>query len=374
MSDPLRLVQVGAGLMGQWWLRTLVAHSDVQLVGLVDLDPDQARRALAAVGRPEVPVARTVGELGDRGAAALLDAVVPAAHHRVNTEALLSGLDVLTEKPLAESVAESLSMAAAAEVSGRLLMVSQSRRYFRAVGALRRQLAALGPLQALGCHFAREVHLEGFRELMAEPLLVDMAIHQMDLARLLTRSEPVSVYAESHNPPWSWFSGGATAHLVAEFADGARFVYSGTFVGPGRQTSWNGEWQLAAEHGSVSWDGDAAPVATRGDGTRLPAEMGQEPEQIEGSLGEFVHAVRTGQPPQSEVHDNVMSVAMVETAVRSATEHRRVTVAEVLDDGYARALAAETRPEVRDALAAWPSVHEVVGRPRSPSASTTRRP
>ena len=45
MSEPLRLIQVGAGGMGRAWLRTIAANPSVQLVGLVDLDVEVARAA-----------------------------------------------------------------------------------------------------------------------------------------------------------------------------------------------------------------------------------------------------------------------------------------------------------------------------------------
>ena len=70
----------------------------------------------------------------------------PAETHAVLVKAAIErGCPVRCEKPLAETVRECLQMAAASEVSGKLLMVSQSRRYFRAVAAFQRQLAELGP-------------------------------------------------------------------------------------------------------------------------------------------------------------------------------------------------------------------------------------
>ncbi len=122
-------------------------------------------------------------------------------------DALLRGLPVLCEKPLAETVRECLTMVAAAEVSGKLLMVSQSRRYFRTGEAFGRQLAELGAVGSLSCEFFKAPRFGGFREQMAEPLLVDMAIHQFDLARKLIGTEPLSVYCDSYNPEWSWFDG-----------------------------------------------------------------------------------------------------------------------------------------------------------------------
>ena len=363
VPEPLRLVQVGAGGMGRTWLRTLAGNPDVRLVGLVDLDADVARRAAEEEGHAGVVVATTLEGLAlEEPADALVNVTVPVAHHAVTTGALRAGLPVLSEKPLAETVAEGLSMVAAAEVADRLVMVSQSRRYWRHLAALRRQVARLGTLGTVTCEFFKAPRFGGFREEMAQPLLVDMAIHQLDLARDLTGAEPVSVYCESYNPPWSWFGGHAAAEVVVELEGGVRFAFSGSWCSPGLETSWNGRWRVSGEAGTATWDGDGVPEAELADGTRVPAEVGDEPEQIAGSLAEFVAAVRDGTVPSGEVHANVLSLAMVEAATRSADERRRITIAEVLDDAYAAALAAETDDAVRDRLRSWPSVHAAVGR------------
>jgi hypothetical protein len=65
--------------------------------------------------------------------------------------------------------------------------------------------------------------------------------------------------------------------------------------------------------------------------------------------------------PVSEVHRNVMSLAMVEGAIRSAQTGQRTVLANLLDGAYEHAFAMERRPELRAALASWPSVHEVIG-------------
>ncbi|GAA1553026.1 Gfo/Idh/MocA family oxidoreductase [Kribbella lupini] len=347
MPEPLRLVQVGAGGMGRAWLRTIAANHDVVLAGLVDLDPDVARTAAAEHGYADVPVATSLDELAVE-ADAVVDVTVPAAHPTVSINALLRGLPVLCEKPLAETVRECLPMVAASEVSGKLLMVSQSRRYFRAGTAFGRQLAELGPVGTLSCEFFKAPHFAGFRERMAEPLLVDMAIHQFDLARKLIGAEPVSVYCESYNPDWSWFDGNAAANAIFTFANGTRFAFTGSWCAPGQETSWNGRWRAVTAAGTATWDGENPPVSEG-----LGAELPDEPEEIAGSLAEFVAAVRSGGTPQSEVHSNVISVAMVEAAVQSAARGVPVRIADVVAAAFTEALDTVQQPELLAALKAW---------------------
>ncbi|TDO68088.1 putative dehydrogenase [Kribbella sp. VKM Ac-2571] len=360
MPEPLRLLQVGAGGMGRAWLRTIAANPDVVLAGLVDLDVDVARAAADEHGFGDVPVAASLGELADR-ADAVIDVTVPLAHPTVSVDALLRGLPVLCEKPLAETVRECLQMVAASEVSGKLLMVSQSRRYFRAVAAFQRQLAELGPIGTLSCEFYKAPHFGGFRERMAEPLLVDMAIHQFDLSRKLIGSEPVSVYCESYNPSWSWFDGNAAASAIFRYADGTRFSFTGSWCAVGLETSWNGRWRASTPGGTATWDGDNGPVAELASGEALPAVMADEPQEIAGSLVEFVDAVRSSTIPQSEVHSNVVSIAMVEAAVLSANTGVPVRVADVIAAAYNEALATTQDAALHAALKAWPNPLKAVG-------------
>ncbi|MFF0340236.1 Gfo/Idh/MocA family protein [Kribbella sp. NPDC004875] len=360
MPEPLRLLQAGAGGMGRAWLRTIAANPDVVLAGLVDLDVDVARAAADEHGFGDVPVAASIDELAGQ-ADALIDVTVPQAHPVVSVRALQLGLPVLCEKPLAETVRECLGMVAASEVTGKLLMVSQSRRYFRAIAAFERQLAELGPIGTLTCEFYKAPHFSGFRERMAEPLLVDMAIHQFDLSRKLIGSEPVSVYCDSHNPSWSWFDGNAAASAVFTYVDGTRFTFTGSWCADGLETSWNGRWRASTPGGTATWDGDNAPIAEHKSGDALPAELGDEPEEIAGSLVEFVDAVRSSTTPQSEVHSNVISIAMVEAAVRSANTGVPVRIADVITDAYDEALATIQDPALHAALKAWPNPLKAVG-------------
>lgn len=357
---PVRLLLVGAGGMGRRWVGAVAAVGGAELAGIVDLDAEAASKAAALaaeLGLGRVPTGTGVSELAAAtGAEAVLDVTVPPAHHPVTTEALFAGLPVLGEKPAAQTVAETLSLAAAAEVTGELFMVSQSRRYNRRFARLRALAHALGEIGSVTHTFAKAPRFGGFRDAMEQPLLVDMAIHQFDMSRALLGRDPVSVYCESYNPPWSWYAGDAAANAVFEFEGGVRFAYSGSWCAPGAETSWNGDWRVSAADGTALWDGDHRPTAERGDGAAVEVPGPEDGiEDVEGALAEFVAALRGGPVPQGEVHDNVVSLAMVEAAVRSAETGRRVRLADVFEEAHRAAVAAETRDEVRARLRAWSS-------------------
>lgn len=356
-GGELRVVQVGAGEMGRAWLRTVAESSDVELVGIVDLDLDAARAGAAAAGLPDLPVDRDLAQLVERTSPdAVLDVTVPVAHHPVTMQALRLGLPVLGEKPAAQTVAEALSLTAAAEVTGELFMVSQSRRYNDQLVALRAHAGLLGDVGMVSTSFARAPHFGGFREQMDDVLLLDMAIHAFDSARYLIGRDPVSVWCDSWNPSWSWYRGDAAASVVVEFEGGIRYRYDGSWCSPGAETSWNGAWRVSGSGGTALWSGDDEPTSDL-DGTPGVAEprpsVGVE---IAGSLAAFTRALRSGDRPDGEVHGNVMSLVMVEAAIASTRSGQRVMVDEVLENAHREAVAVERDPEVRARLESWRSV------------------
>lgn len=350
---PLRLVLVGAGVMGRNWLRAIAAAKCAELVGVVDLDVDLAIRAVAAeqlrgvVTGSDLPAVAVPSE-----AQAVVNVTVPHAHHAVSTAALYLGLPVLTEKPVAPTVAEALSLAAASEVTGTLLMVSQSRRYFNALREFRELADAVGPTGILSTQFFRAPRFGGFRDEMDEPLLVDMAIHAFDAARYLLDDEPVAVTCGSFNPSWSWYQGSAAADATFTFRRGARYSYLGSWCSPGLETTWNGEWRASGAGGTALWDGGSVLRAATASGAPPDGmPVSGRPEEIEGALAEFADAVREGRVPSGEVHSNVMSLAMVEAAVRASGARREIAIEEVFDEALTLAIRQEKREDVRRRLA-----------------------
>ena len=371
-SDDARLpvVVVGAGAMGGAWIRMLADSPHAAPVGVVDLDVPLAESAVRDAGLDGVAVGASVAEVAERsGARAVVNVTVPQAHRVVNEQALRAGLPVLCEKPLAPTVAEALRQVALADITGGLLMVSQSRRYFTHLTAFREAVAQVGPLAVVHAQFLHEDHEPGFREQMAHPLLVDMSIHHFDQLRYATGEEPVAVRCSSWNPPWSWFAGDASATAEFELASGARFVYAGSRCTRGLETSWNAGWSAYAERGAAAWNGDDV---VRADVEGVSFAIPDGPEGIEGSLAEFVASLRAGTTPQNEVRANVLSLAMVEAAVRSSElGGERVVITDLLEESLARAIADEQQEDVAAILRSWNSAAEGLATPAWGSAPAT---
>lgn len=356
-------MQVGAGAMGRTWLAAIEASDEVEVVALADLDQTLAQEAVRALGRDDLPVGADAVTLADRtGARAIIDVTSPPAHHPVTVAALAAGLPVLGEKPAAATLAQAVALAAASEVAGQLFMVSQSRRWNAHVESLRACVQELAPAGLLTTEFFKAPRFGGFREEMAQPLLVDMAIHAFDTARYVLGADPVRAWCHSHNPSWSWYDGDAAATAVFEMAGGATYTYTGSWCSPGHETSWNGRWRVSGAGGSALWDGEHALTCDAAAATAAPPAGSRQaaPEGIDAALAAFVAALRTGATPSGAIGENLMSLAMVESAVESAATGTHVVIDDLLEQAHQQALDDESDPEVRAAMAAWTSVADVV--------------
>jgi predicted dehydrogenase len=328
---------VGAGGMGQSWARNLNSSPDVQIAGWVDIRREAVEAALAKNQLSGIPIYTDLGKaLLETKCDFLVDVTVPEAHHDVTLTALAAGVPVLGEKPMADSMARARAMVAASEKSGKLYMVSQSRRYDAKVLAFQQLIRDhCGPLGILNSDFYLGAHFGGFRDQMKSVLLLDMAIHTFDHARMLSGADAVSVYCEEFNPEWSWYKGNAGATALFEMTGGLRYTYRGCWCAEGLNTSWQSMWRAHGPNGAATWDGESVPIAakpTSNEGFIRPTEKitGIVPENIPagiaGSLREFLEALTTGAAPQGECHDNIKSLAMVFAAVESADTGKRVRV------------------------------------------------
>jgi predicted dehydrogenase len=332
MPDPLRVVLAGCGGISETWLRAAESLPAVAIVGLVDIRAEAAHARAAQYGLGEAVVGDDLAAvLGRTGAEAVFDCTVPAAHPDVTLTALAHGCHVLGEKPIADSLEKARRMVAAAQSAGRIYAVIQNRRYDPHIRRVRRLIAsgALGQLTTLNSDFYIGAHFGGFRDQMRHVLLLDMAIHTFDAARLLSGADPVSVYCKEWNPAGSWYAHGASAVAIFEMSDGSVYTYRGSWCAEGAPTSWEADWRAVGTRGSARWDGGAgilaevvaAPGGFHAELARLEAPPLAPEDGVGGHVGliaEFVRCVRTGATPETICTDNIKSLAMVFGAIESA--------------------------------------------------------
>jgi UDP-N-acetylglucosamine 3-dehydrogenase len=298
MGRPLRVGVIGVGVMGSNHARVLSTLPDLELVAVADPDAKQADFVARTLGCAAVSDLRQLFELG-------LDAVTIAApthlHHDIALACIARGIHVLVEKPIASSVEEGHDIIEAARRAGVTLMVGHVERFNPAVETVKE---ALRNENILSIAITR---VGPFPPRMSNVgVVIDLAVHDIDLIRWFTDSEIVEVQPQ-------------LSSAVAEREDIALLQFR---TASGVLAHINTNWLTPFKARSVT-------VATRGKYimadllTRQVTEcFGFQPdgsysmrhlsvghaEPLRSELLAFVHAVRVGGPPAVTGEEGVASL------------------------------------------------------------------
>lgn len=341
----LTAVLAGCGSMSRGWLTAISEHpllrGRVRVVGLVDLDRATAEARASEFGLAGIAIGTDLDAvLAETGPDLLFDVVIPDARAAVVASGLRHGCHILSEKPMATSIAQGRAMIAQAAAAGRIHAVVQNRRFVAGIRRIRRLIdsGALGDLTSLNCDFFIGAHFGGFREEMEHVLLLDMAIHTLDAARFMAGKTPRAVYCLETNPRGSWYRHGAAANAIFEFEGGLVFNYRGSWAAEGANTSWESAWRIIGTRGTLLWDGEehfeARTVAGDTGFFRdlkdidIPAPADADQTRGHASvIADFLAAIETGRTPETVGSDNINSLAMVFAAIESARTGQRIPIA-----------------------------------------------
>ncbi|MBI5108174.1 MAG: Gfo/Idh/MocA family oxidoreductase [Rhodocyclales bacterium] len=177
MSKSLRAAVIGVGYLGRFHAQKYAALPDVELVGVVDPDPERA----AAVAR-ELGTAAFTSHAELTGKVDLVSiASTTESHYRIARDCLAAGLHVLVEKPITVTVAEADELIALADAGKRMLQVGHLERYNPAWLAVRDKIAT--PL------FIEAHRMAPFKPRGTDvSVVLDLMIHDLDLILPLVKS------------------------------------------------------------------------------------------------------------------------------------------------------------------------------------------
>lgn len=170
MPEPVRAAVVGVGYLGAFHAEKYAGLDGVRLVGVVDVDFARAREIGARLN------ARAFADhLALAGEVDCVSLAVPTPHHFPLAEALLeSGIDVLVEKPIAETTAHAQRLVSLAAAKGRILQVGHLERFNPAIRSLD---GVLTQPRFIECH-----RLASFVERGTDvDVILDLMIHDLDV-------------------------------------------------------------------------------------------------------------------------------------------------------------------------------------------------
>jgi len=184
-GPSLRIGVIGVGVMGSNHARVLTGLPGAELVGVADPDRKQAEFVARTLGCTAVT---NVNELLDLKVDAVTIAAPTHLHHEIALACIARGVHVMVEKPIASSVEEGRDIIAAARRAGLTLMVGHVERFNPAVEAIK---DALRNEDILSIAITR---VGPFPPRMSNVgVVIDLAVHDIDLIRWFTDSEIIEV-------------------------------------------------------------------------------------------------------------------------------------------------------------------------------------
>ena len=311
-ARALRVGVTGIGIMGSNHARVLSELPGAELVAVADPDQAQAERVANFLGCKAVGDHRALLDLG-------LDAVVVAApthlHHHVALDVIGAGCSVLVEKPIASTAEEGREIVAAARDKGVTLMVGHVERFNPAVRAVKE---AIRGEHILSVAFTR---VGPFPPRMSNVgVVIDLAVHDIDLIRWLTDSEIIEVQPQ-------------TAAALAAREDIALLQFrTASGVLAHINTNWLTPFKARTVHVATAKKYVIGDLLTRQvtehfdyrpDGSystrHLPVAYA---EPLRSELENFLTAVRTGRPPEVT---GEQGVASLDIAISCLAEHGPAT-------------------------------------------------
>ncbi|WP_341991670.1 Gfo/Idh/MocA family oxidoreductase [Azorhizobium sp. AG788] len=304
---PLRVGVTGIGVMGSNHARVLAELPGAELVAVADPDQAQAARVAGFLG------CQAVGDHHDLLALGL-DAVIVAApthlHHPIALDVINAGCSVLVEKPVASTVEQGREIVSLARTKGVTLMIGHVERFNPAVQAVK---DAIDGEELLSIAITR---VGPFPPRMSNVgVVIDLAVHDIDLIRWFTGSDIVEVQPQ-------------TSSAVAEREDIALLQFrTASGVLAHINTNWLTPFKARTVHVATRKKYVIGDLLTRQvtecfdyrpDGSysmrHLPVAYA---EPLRTELTRFLDAVRTGGNPPVSGEEGVASL---EIAIACLTE------------------------------------------------------
>ncbi len=189
----IKTAVIGVGSMGKNHARVYWEMPDVKLVGISDVN--ETMSGSIAKQYSSVSYKDYQQMLDEQKPDAVTICVPTSLHVEIGLEVIKRGIHLLVEKPISCTVDEGILLIDAAEKAGVKLMIGHIERFNPAITMLKGKLAN----GKLGKVFKVEARREGPipQRINDVGVVIDLAVHDLDIIRYVTQKEITRVYAET---------------------------------------------------------------------------------------------------------------------------------------------------------------------------------
>ena len=340
-----RMIHVGCGGFGAEWCRSFLpanmCDGRIQPVAAVDVNPAALENARQHLGLAASQCYTDIRQAFAENSAAFATVVVPPDRHEDVVDVVLEhGCHVLSEKPIAHTLDASCRIARKVREAGVKMGVTMSHRFRQDITCFREAVRdpANGPLDYVVCRFTWDArNTDGtFRYTMDHPLLIDAAVHHLDLTMDLTGAPCQTLYAQTWRPDWTEMVGHCQGLVTMTAANGTHALYEGADANRVGLNSWTKEYlraecrdaTLILSHGRIErfQEGGSAQ-----EGTGQTVALRDQPQWANAWLiSQFCDWLDGGLPMETHVEANLQSVALVFAAIESSRTGQPIEVQELL--------------------------------------------
>lgn len=334
-ADALRVGVVGAGRIGRLHAEILASQiPGATLTAVADVRPELAEEIASSLGVPSMLPSALIAS-SDVDAVAICSST--DSHVDLILEASAAGKAIFCEKPISLDLAQVDKALGAVEGAGVAFMIGFNRRFDAAHEAVRNAVVSgdVGEVQLARITSRDPAPPPLSYAKVSGGIFLDMTIHDFDMARFVTGSEVVEVYAQGAvriDPALAEIGDVDTAVINLVHENGCF-----TVIDNSRQAVY-GYDQRVEVFGSKGLAASDNPLATTStvrtaEGTRQPALPYFFLERYHFSyINEwraFVEAMAQGAAPPVGAADARAPLVIGLAAGLSLREHRPVSVAEV---------------------------------------------
>jgi predicted dehydrogenase len=346
------MIQVGTGGFGATWCQRFLPPSIrdglIEVVAAVDLDPLALLNARRHLELPPDRCYTDVERAFKENPADFCAIVVPpAAHEAIIDLALGHDLHVLCEKPIADTLEASVRVAAKVRDAGRKMGVTMSARFDQDKTSLRHELRSgrYGAISYLVLRLTCNCRTFGswgrLRHEIPDPLLIEGAVHHLDILADLIGADCELIYTEAWNPSWGEYAGPSQALVTMRFENGCRAFYEGSKTNAAGLNDWTNEYiraecelaTLILNHRRIErfhYEPDGAwATAREGSGEPVPLLRRDKWSHL-WLIQQFIEWLDGGEPMETNVEDNLRSVGLTFAAIESGHSGLPVDVGSLL--------------------------------------------
>ena len=355
------MIQVGTGGRGREWCRVelqpSIKREEIEVIAAVDISVDALKNARDYLGLTNNQCYTDLQKAFDENPADFCTIVVPPAFHEdVVDMALSHGMHILSEKPIADTIEGSIRIVDKVKKSGMKMGVTMTHRFDQDKTTMRREINSglFGELDymifRMTCNRRKFGQWGEFRYRIPDPLMIEGAIHHLDILADFAGAKCDTIYAHTWNPDWADFKGDCQALVTMKFENDVKAFYEGAKANLFSLNEWENEYiraefdkaTLVLDHRElrcytiVHEDSKFQSINSQNSGGKKIQNIDQPEWGNSWLVKKFTNWLDGGDSMETNVEDNLQSIAMIFSAIESSRTGLAVKVQDFLSSAQSR--------------------------------------